>query len=102
MAARRWLVVVILAICVGAPIAEAFDWWDRTLPAGDDTESSVVVVALSVGLALSVAAIVIKSLQRFIGQSRRIIRALGCPPPQTSAILRVPVSAHSPPSPLRI
>ena len=66
MTARRWLVVAILAMCLGGPIAESFDWWDRSQPAGDDTETNLVVVALSVGLAVSVAAIVVQWFASFV------------------------------------
>ncbi len=68
MSARRWLVAAILAVCLGGPIAESFDWWDQSQPAGDDTETNLVVVALSVGLAVSVAAIVVQWFASFVSQ----------------------------------
>jgi hypothetical protein len=71
MSARRWLAVAILAVCLGAPIAESFDWWDQAQPAGDDTETNLVAVALSVGLAVSVAAILVQWFQQFAAQTRR-------------------------------
>src|SRR5216684_4672647 len=52
---RRFATGVILAICIGAPILEMFDQWDRTLQDGNDTEINLVVVALCVGVAFSVA-----------------------------------------------
>ena len=71
MSARRWLVAAILAVCLGGPIAESFDWWDQSQPAGDDTETNLVVVALSVGLAVSVAAIVVQRFAAFASQPSR-------------------------------
>jgi hypothetical protein len=56
---RRFAIGVILAVCVGAPILEMFDQWDRTLQDGNDTEMNLVVVALCVGLAFSVAGAII-------------------------------------------
>jgi hypothetical protein len=51
--ARRFAIAIILLICLGASIAELCDRWDQTFQ--DDTESHCVVVALCVGLALSLA-----------------------------------------------
>jgi hypothetical protein len=53
--ARRIITALIEAICVGGPMVEAFDRWDHTLQDGNDTEADVVIVALCVGLAFSVA-----------------------------------------------
>ena len=77
MSARRWLVAAILAVCLGGPIAESFDWWDQSQPAGDDTETNLVVVALSVGLAVSVAAIIVQWFQSFVAglSSQRLVTA---------------------------
>jgi hypothetical protein len=55
---RRLLVIAVVTICFAVPLFEAFDRWDRTLEDGYDTESTVVVVALCVGLALAVAGLV--------------------------------------------
>src|ERR1700732_2510589 len=52
---RRFAAGVILTICIGAPILEMFDQWDRTLEDGNDTEFNLVVVALCVGVGFSVA-----------------------------------------------
>jgi len=101
MSARRWLVVAILAICLGGPIAESFDWWDQSQPAGDDTETNRVVCALSVGLAVSVAAIVVQWFASFVSQplARRWLSNAGAvlvtAPPR-------PVYGSLPRSPLRI
>ena len=101
MSARRWLVAAILAICLGGPIAESFDWWDQSQPAGDDTETNLVVVALSVGLAVSVAAIVVQWFSSFMSQplSRRWLSDAGAVP-----VTALPRPGHGslPRSPLRI
>jgi hypothetical protein len=51
---RRFATGIILAICIGAPVLEMFDQWDRTLQDGNDTEINLVVVALCVGVAFAV------------------------------------------------
>jgi hypothetical protein len=56
---RRFAVGVILAVCIGAPILEMVDQWDHTLQDGNDTEVNLVVVALCVGVAFSVAGAII-------------------------------------------
>jgi len=68
MRARWWLGAAVLAVCLTGPIAESFDWWDQAQPVADDTETNVVFVALSVGLALSVAAIVVQWFASFVSQ----------------------------------
>lgn len=60
---RRFATGVILAICIGAPILEMFDQWDRTPRDGNDTEINLVVVALCVGVAFSVAAAIVARLR---------------------------------------
>src|ERR1700704_2582731 len=56
---RRFAVAAILAICIGGPIVEMFDQWDHTLQDGNDTEASVVVAALCVGVAMAIGTIVV-------------------------------------------
>ena len=101
MSARRWLVAAILAVCLGGPIAESFDWWDQSQPAGDDTETNLVVVALSVGLAVSVAAIIVQWFQSFVAglSSQRLVTHSSRVSAAPSA--RLSSSGNSPP-PLRI
>jgi hypothetical protein len=56
---RRFATGIIVAICIGAPVLEMFDQWDRTLQDGNDTEINLVVVALCVGVAFAVAGAII-------------------------------------------
>ncbi len=60
---RRFATGIILAICIGAPVLETFDQWDRTLQDGNDTEINLVVVALCVGVAFAVAGATIASVR---------------------------------------
>jgi hypothetical protein len=101
MSIRRWLVVAILAVCLGGPIAESLDWWDQTQPAADDTETNLVVLALSVGLAMSVAAIVAQWFASFVSPSlsRRWLSGA-----EAELVTALPRPGHTslPRSPLRI
>lgn len=62
MQQRRWLTTtvgfLVVATCVACPISEMFDHWDHTARTGKDTESTLMVVALSVGLAFPTAGLV--------------------------------------------
>lgn len=101
MSARRWLVAAILAVCLGGPIAESFDWWDQAQPAGDDTETNLVVVALSVGLAVSVAAIIVQWFQSFVAGLYSHRWTTRSPRLSPTAFARLSPASNSPP-PLRI
>ena len=56
MGARRLISAIIVAICLVVPVVEAFDSWDHTLQDGNDTEANVVIVAVCVGFAFTLAA----------------------------------------------
>ncbi|HKE84209.1 MAG TPA: hypothetical protein VKB50_10655 [Vicinamibacterales bacterium] len=56
MALRRYLSAAIIAVCIVVPLVEAFDTWDQTLRDDNDTEATVVIAAVCVGFALTVAA----------------------------------------------
>lgn len=53
-------VALILATCLGCPLVEMFDRWDKTLQTGTDTEYVFVVLALCVGVAYVFARLVPK------------------------------------------
>jgi hypothetical protein len=66
---RRLAIATILAIILGAPIAELFDSWDEKLPTGSDTEANMVVVALCVGAAFAIGTIVVVTRLRALASS---------------------------------
>jgi len=86
---RRFAIGVILAICIGAPILEMFDQWDRTLENGNDTEINLVVVALCVGVALSVAGAVVARLRTSANGRGRFILT-------PESILTIPLTFATP------
>src|SRR5215472_5842964 len=59
--ACRTTVTLALLICVICPLVETFDNWDHTIRTGNDTEYTLVVLALCVGVAYSFARLVFKS-----------------------------------------
>ncbi len=54
-------IVFILVVCLFSPLVELFDHWDHTLQTGNDTEYTLVILALCVGVAYSFARLIFKS-----------------------------------------
>jgi len=99
---RRLVIAAILAISLGAPIAELFDSWDQALQTGNDTEANMVVVALCVGVAFAIGTIVVVNRIRALASSYagRIVSALAAAG-ETESLLR-PAPTISPPAVLRV
>lgn len=99
---RRLAIAAILAISLGAPIAELFDTWDQTLQTGSDTEANMVVVVLCVGVAFAIGTIVVVDRIRALASSgaRRGVVVLA--PPREMASLLKPAPTASPPFALRV
>ena len=99
---RRLAIAAIVAISLGAPIAELFDTWDQTLQTGNDTEANVAIVALCIGVAFAIGTIVIVNRIRALASAsgRRVVlsRAL----PREIASLLAPAPTVSPPAILRV
>jgi hypothetical protein len=53
--------MVVLLTCLICPILETFDSWDDTVQTGNDTEYTLVILALCVGVAFSFARFTFKS-----------------------------------------
>jgi hypothetical protein len=45
------MVTLILVVCLVCPLSELFDQWDHTLQTGNDSEYTLVILALCVGAA---------------------------------------------------
>jgi hypothetical protein len=99
---KRSGIAIILAICIGGPIVEMFDSWDHTLQDGNDTEANVVVVALCVGLVLSVATTVVIARIRALAATSRPRTDARRPVHRTGYFAAVPTPTVSPPTPLRV
>ncbi len=63
MQARASRIAVTLALftCLSCPLIEMFDNWDDTIQTGNDTEYTLVVLALCVGVAYSFTRFIFKS-----------------------------------------
>ena len=55
------VVTVVLAVCLICPLVETFDNWDHTIQTGNDTEYTLVILALCVGVAYLFARFIFKS-----------------------------------------
>jgi hypothetical protein len=59
---RTWTritVAIILLTCLVCPLVELFDTWDHTIQTGNDTEYTVVLLALCVGVVYSLARLIV-------------------------------------------
>jgi hypothetical protein len=97
-------IVFILVVCLVCPLVELFDHWDHTMQSGNDTEYTLVVVALCAGVAYSFARFIFKSVPLgfvakivFPSYSQRSFFSASCS--FTSLLFD---AASPPPLPLRI
>jgi predicted Kef-type K+ transport protein len=68
--ASRIIAALALLICLICPLVETFDYWDHTIQTGNDTEYTLVVLALCLGVAYSFARFIFKSaLVGFVANS---------------------------------
>ena len=99
--ARRLAIGVILAIVIGAPAMETFDRWDHTLRDGNDREINLVIVALCVGVALSLTGALLARVRASAGSRRCFLLN----PESTLTTLltsATPIPNGRPPTPLRV
>lgn len=100
--ARRLFIATIVAVSLGAPIAELFDSWDPSFQTGTDTEANVAVVALCVGVAFAIGTVVIAGRIRALSSTsagRVIPRRVAV---RDVASVLAPVPTVSPPAILRV
>ena len=95
----RVVVVAVVATCFACPVLQMFDRWDHGEAKGKDTESTTMMVAISVGLAIAEAASVFKT---------PVIHARGIDSVYSSCDWRapgfanLPIPVNQPPPVLRI
>jgi hypothetical protein len=99
---RRFAIALIVAVCLGGPIVEMFDQWDHTFQDGNDTEANVVVVALCVGAALSVARILVTRIRALSAHVVGDIVFACAPVRLKTPFFLIPLPTASPPTPLRV
>lgn len=95
----RVVAVAVVATCFAGLISQAFDRWDRGEAKGKDTESTLILVALSVGLAIPAATLLLKTSSTTERESNPADVSLGWIHP-VFAVPPAPVS--QPPPVLRI
>jgi hypothetical protein len=98
---RRLIGALILTVCLGAPLVEAFDRWDDTLHDGNDTEANLVIAALCVGLALVVVETLVARI-RLLSPSSKSSVACSTHAAVTRMMPTQPIPTTSPPLALRI
>jgi drug/metabolite transporter (DMT)-like permease len=98
---RRLAIAAILAISLGAPIAELFDTWDQTLQTGSDTEANGVVVALCIGVAFAIGTIVVNRVRSLASASASRLVLSRAAPREIASLFR-PAPTVSPPAILRV
>jgi hypothetical protein len=100
--ARRLAIAAIIAISLGAPIAEMFDRWDSTIQNGNDTEANVLIAVLCIGVAFAIGTVIaVDRIRQFAGASARRDRG-SYPRPRETVGVFTPVPASSPPVLLRV
>ena len=100
--ARRAIAVVVLALCLGAPVVELFDRWDPVDREGNDSELALLVAAACVGMALTAATtalLMAPQANTFAGSFLFRVPRLLIVTPRQSRILG---SSGSPPKNLRV
>jgi hypothetical protein len=98
---RRLAIGVILAVVIAAPILEMFDRWDQTLQDGNDSEINLVIVALCVGVALSLSGVVLAVVRSFARSRCRPVLTLESIL-KTLCAPNTPIPNSRPPTPLRV
>jgi len=53
-------IMFILVVCLVCPLVELFDRWDHTIQTGNDTEYTLVILALCIGAAYSFTRFIFK------------------------------------------
>lgn len=100
----RTVAALALLTCVICPVLEMFDRWDHTLQTGQDTEYSLVLIALCLGVAYVLARFAIKFSLRSLCENlisipglhnSHLSRGIDC-------FFVVPIDASPPPLALRI
>jgi hypothetical protein len=70
------MAAIALIICIVCPVLEMFDHWDHTLQTGNDTEYTLVVLAVCVGLAFSLARVYVQASRYWSVVASRVLPIL--------------------------
>ncbi len=95
----RVVVIGVVAMCLACPILQMFDHWDHAEAKGKDTESTAMIAALSVGLAIAAAG---WAFQTPAIHERKIDSAFTPGDWPEPAVASAPIPVSQPPPILRI
>ncbi len=96
--AVKLIAVAVLLVSIGSHVSELLDSWDNTFQTGNDVESVVVILALTVGSVLALA-----SVAKLVVVTMRFFTVAATASRLQQPISELIVSTHSPPLiPLRI
>jgi hypothetical protein len=61
----RVIVAIVLLTCLVCPLLELFDRWDHTIQTGDDTEYTLVALALCIGIVFALVRLTVTLFSNF-------------------------------------
>jgi hypothetical protein len=97
------IVAIVLVICFVCPLVELFDGWDHTLQTGNDTEYTLVVLALCIGIVFALVRLILALLSIFFILSTSLDRkSLRNTSFYALALVLLASASDSPPLNLRI
>ena len=101
--ATRAIVAIVLLICVVCPMVELFDYWDHTIQTGNDTEYTLVALALCIGIVFTLVRFTVTLFSRVTASNA----SCRLPSLESASFLLIasaifPAAAASPPLHLRI
>src|ERR1700746_4069497 len=91
------IVTLILAICLVCPLLEVFDHWDHTAQTGNDTEYTLVILGLCVGVSFTLARAILRMSGRL--RSKRTATTDDLLPDLSGGPVNLVVEAFIPASP---
>jgi hypothetical protein len=97
------MVIVVLLVCLVCPLAEMFDQWDHTLQTGNDSEYTLVILALCVGASFLLKRLIpLSTLPEIPMKTARALRACPLHPSQIGSFSVIPIHESPPLAALRI
>ena len=95
----RVLMIAVVATFLACPILQGFDHWDHGEAKGKDTESTLMMVAIAVGLAIPVASVLFRISNGAAPLADCADFSIATSAP---AVLSAPIPVSQPPPVLRI
>ena len=100
--ASKIVIVAILLSCLLCPIVELFDHWDHTAQTGNDTEYTLMIIGLCVGVAHAFALVLTSRVVRSISEVMQTSATKTLAPVGRGSDFITPISLSPPVLALRI